>query len=77
MNQLAEPYQSAVRWVDLDGLTHGEAASRAGVSVSGMKSRVQRGRAQLRHLFDACCRFELDHQGSVVDYESRPRCPCP
>jgi len=37
-------YQDAIRMADLDGLTQVEAARRAGVSVSEMKSRVQRPR---------------------------------
>ena len=34
-----------------------ESARRAGVSLSGMKSRVQRGRQQLRTVVEACCRI--------------------
>ena len=64
-------YADAVRQVDLEGLTQVEAARRAGVSVSGMKSRVQRGRAQLRELLDACCRFDIDSRGRVVGYTAR------
>jgi RNA polymerase sigma-70 factor (ECF subfamily) len=75
VDALSEPYREAVRLVDLEGLTHAEAAARAGVSVSGMKSRVQRGRAQLRGLLDACCRFEVDRRGRVTDFESKA-CGC-
>lgn len=61
-----------MRWV---GLTQTEAAGRAGISLSGMKSRVQRGRAQLRGIVDACCRFDLDSRGwaSVSDPRGRRR----
>lgn len=76
VERLPAPYAEAVRWADLDGLTQAVAARRAGVSVSGMKSRVQRGRAQLRALLDECCRFDLDCRGTVVGYESRGRCGC-
>jgi RNA polymerase sigma-70 factor (ECF subfamily) len=74
--KLPEPYAEAVRWVDVDGLTQIEAARRAGISVPGMKSRVQRGRARLRELLDACCRFELDVRGRVVGYEAKRSCGC-
>jgi len=50
-----------------------EAAEMVGVSVSGMKSRVQRGRAQLRQMFDECCEIALDARGKVIDYTPRPR----
>jgi RNA polymerase sigma-70 factor (ECF subfamily) len=52
-----------------------EAAEMVGTSVSGMKSRVQRGRAPLRQLFEDCCEIALDARGKVVDYTRRPR-PC-
>jgi RNA polymerase sigma-70 factor (ECF subfamily) len=71
--RLPSPYREAVTLVELEGLTVREAAGMAGVSVSGMKSRVQRGRAQLRQLFDQCCEIALDARGKVIDYAPRPR----
>jgi hypothetical protein len=47
---------------DLEGVTQAEAARRAGVSVSGMKSRVQRARQQLRTIVEECCRVDLDRR---------------
>lgn len=75
VDALPDPYREAVRLVDLEGLSHAEAAARVGVSVSGMKSRVQRGRVHLRGLLDACCRFEVDRRGRVTDYETKA-CGC-
>lgn len=43
-----------------------------GISLSGMKSRVQRGRQQLREMFEACCEIALDVRGHVVSCEPRP-----
>ena len=57
--------------VELDGLTQKAAAERVGLSLSGMKSRVQRGRLQLRQMLEACCRIELDGRHSPVEYEVR------
>jgi RNA polymerase sigma-70 factor (ECF subfamily) len=73
--RLPSPYREAVTLVELEGLTVREAAEMVGVSVSGMKSRVQRGRAQLRQLFHECCEIALDARGKVIDYTPRPR-PC-
>jgi RNA polymerase sigma-70 factor (ECF subfamily) len=64
-------YQQALRMVDLEGATQQEAARRAGLSLSGMKSRVQRGRQALRAVLDACCRIDLDRRGRVTDYTAR------
>jgi RNA polymerase sigma-70 factor, ECF subfamily len=73
--RLPSPYREAVTLVELEGLTVREAAEMVGVTVSGMKSRVQRGRAQLRQMFDECCEIALDVRGKVIDYAPRPR-PC-
>jgi RNA polymerase sigma-70 factor, ECF subfamily len=56
-----------VRLVDLTALTQQEAARSAGISLSGMKARVQRGRAALRALVQACCSITLDRRGGILD----------
>src|ERR1041384_6032074 len=50
--QLPSPYREAVTLVELEGLTQQAAADVAGISLSGMKSRVQRGRRMLRQQFE-------------------------
>jgi RNA polymerase sigma-70 factor, ECF subfamily len=74
VDQLAEPYRSAVTAVDLDGQTQADAARRSGLSVSGMKSRVQRGRRQLRTLLTECCRVHTSPTGGISGYEPSPNC---
>jgi RNA polymerase sigma-70 factor, ECF subfamily len=69
--QLATPYREAVTLVELEGLTAREAAEMVGISLSGMKSRVQRGREQLRKLFDDCCEIALDTRGKPTDFAPR------
>jgi RNA polymerase sigma-70 factor (ECF subfamily) len=64
-------YRDAVTLVDLNRLPQKEAATRAGISLSGMKSRVQRGREALKELLHDCCRIELDAGGRVTDYQPR------
>lgn len=68
---LPESYAEALLLTDIDGLTQTEAAKRLGLSVSGMKSRVQRGRKLLRETLLRCCRVELDHRGGIIDYSRR------
>ncbi|QSE85738.1 sigma-70 family RNA polymerase sigma factor [Rhodococcus koreensis] len=68
---------AAVRMVDLDARTNAAAASEVGISVSGMKSRVQRGRAALQAQLHACCQISQDRTGHVHDYEPRSgSCAC-
>ena len=61
----------AVELIDLDGLPQAGAARREGVSLSGMKSRVQRGRRRLAELLGQCCTLTLDARGIPMDYEPR------
>jgi RNA polymerase sigma-70 factor (ECF subfamily) len=74
VDQLADPYRSAVTAVDLDGRTQTEVAQALGLSVSGMKSRVQRGRRQLRRLLTECCRVHTSPGGGISDYEPSGHC---
>jgi RNA polymerase sigma-70 factor (ECF subfamily) len=76
LRQLQPTYREAVTLTDLEGITQAEAAQRVGVSLSGMKSRVQRGRRQLKAVLEACCRVDLDHRGSIVGYEPREPDSC-
>jgi RNA polymerase sigma-70 factor (ECF subfamily) len=68
IEQLPAKYRDALVAVDLDGRTHHEAAAELGLSTSGMKSRVQRGRRQLRELLADCCTVHLDQSGGIRAY---------
>jgi RNA polymerase sigma-70 factor, ECF subfamily len=57
-------------------MTQVAAAQELGVSLSTMKSRVQRGRAQLREALDRCCAISLDVRGHVTDVVPRVACRC-
>ena len=64
----------ALLLTSFDGLSQVEAARRLGLSVSGMKSRVQRARAELKRRLLACCEFEMDRRGRVMGMHSRNVC---
>ena len=74
--RLDEPYRSALELTDVQGFTQHEAARIAGISFSGMKSRVQRGRTRLRAMMVRCCEVELDTRGVVIDYVVRDTSVC-
>lgn len=69
--QLPSPYREAVTLTELEGRTQREAAQMLGISLSGMKSRVQRGRAKLRAMLEACCEVAVDVRGKVIACEPR------
>jgi len=75
LDRLPPEARDALTRVDLDGQTHQQAADQLGISVSGMKSRVQRARRRLRDLVTGCCTVQLDHLGGVSDYQ-RPSAGC-
>lgn len=76
LRQLPAAHQEAVRLVDLEGATQQHAAVHAGVSLSGMKSRVQRGRQHLRDVLEACCRIDLDRRGGITAFAARHAGAC-
>lgn len=67
-------YRDALTLTDLGDLSQAEAARRAGITSSAMKSRVQRARAHLREAVSACCAVHTDATGRVHDYDSQPGC---
>jgi RNA polymerase sigma-70 factor (ECF subfamily) len=69
-------YREAITLVELRGLTQQQAADVAGVSLSGMKSRVQRGRRLMRAMFEECCELRIDVRGRVFDTASRDSNGC-
>jgi RNA polymerase sigma-70 factor (ECF subfamily) len=69
--RLHSPYREAITLTELQGLTQKEAAEMLDISLSGMKSRVQRGRDKIREMFEECCQISVDCRGRVVECESR------
>jgi RNA polymerase sigma-70 factor (ECF subfamily) len=78
IDRLDKAYREALILVELEGQTQQAAAKRIGLSLSGMKSRVQRGRRQLKRKLDDCCLIQLDQRNGVADYTVRDskRSPC-
>ena len=71
---LPEPYREALLLTEYEGLTQQHLAERAGISLSGAKSRVQRGREKLKQLLLDCCHVELDRRGGIIDYQGHCAC---
>ena len=73
---LPEPYRDALVLTEFEGLTQKELAERLGISLSGAKSRVQRGRQQLKQMLHECCTFEFDRRGKVIECQPRSKDKC-
>lgn len=71
---LPQEYAEALRLSELEGVSQKEIAERLGISYSGAKSRVQRGREKLKALFIECCHLEFSHDGSIVSASIKHTC---
>lgn len=76
VNRLPEPYRTAIMLTTLQGTSQADAARRLGISNSGMKSRVQRGRDRLRAMLVQCCAIAVDARGGVSDFHVRSAGAC-
>ncbi|HET9013184.1 MAG TPA: sigma-70 family RNA polymerase sigma factor [Gemmatimonadaceae bacterium] len=76
VDSLPPPYAEALRLTDLGTHTQEDAAARLGLSASGMKSRVQRGRRLLEAALHGCCTVERDTRGALTDIAPQPRSRC-
>ena len=70
IEQLPANLQRAVQLYEQEGISQQEIAERESISLSGAKSRVQRGRKLLRELLDACCQLQFDGRGNILAWQS-------
>ena len=70
IKNLPDSYREAVMLSEIEGLPQKQIAEKQGLSLSGAKSRIQRGRAMIKDMLNHCCRFEIDHRGTMVDYQT-------
>jgi RNA polymerase sigma-70 factor, ECF subfamily len=71
VQRLPAAYREAIELTELEGMSQVDAAAQAGLSISGMKARVQRARGQLRERLLECCHVELDRRRGVREIQPR------
>jgi RNA polymerase sigma-70 factor, ECF subfamily len=75
MEGLAELYRVPLQLSELEGMSMSNIASRLGLSLTAVKSRIRRGRQMIKKKLQDCCHFEFDQHGKVISWERRnPRC---
>lgn len=78
IDELPEKYGLPLRLAELEGVSQQDIADQLGLSLSGAKSRVQRGRVKFREQMMACCDIEMDQHGisdfSPKDPSQRKKC---
>lgn len=79
VDQLPPADREALAFTAYAGGSQRALSAQLGISVSGAKSRVQRARAKLRAQLVACCAFEFDSAGRIIDFAPHRACaldPC-
>lgn len=71
IDHLPDKYREALLLTDFGDLTQRELGLKLGLSLSGAKSRVQRGRKMLKEMLLACCIIEFDNYGNVIEYQHK------
>ena len=71
IQQLPEKYRHAIQLSEIEGKTQSEIAEKENISLSGAKSRVQRGRALLKTMLHNCCKIEINSMNQIVQYDKR------
>lgn len=73
---LPKIYRDAIIHSDLDGMRLRQIAKLERITVSAVKSRVQRGRRMLKTMLRECCALEFSHRGEIMDFWPRVDSNC-
>ena len=72
IQSLPDGYRQAVQMAEIEEQSQQDVADRLGLSLSGAKSRIQRGRVMLKEVLERCCSFEMDGRGRVMGCDPKP-----
>lgn len=75
INHLPSKYKTAVMLSEIDGKTQKEVAELENISLSGAKSRVQRGRLLMKQMLEDCCKISTDKFNTPIEYHPK-NCDC-
>ncbi|QIZ75689.1 RNA polymerase sigma factor SigZ [Ferrimonas lipolytica] len=70
INELPEKYQAPLKLAELGNYSQQQVADELGLSLSGAKSRIQRGREKLKQNLTRCCDIEVG-RGGVVAFQPK------
>lgn len=72
IQQLPEPYKHTIMEAELQNRKYQDLADAEGLSLSAIKSRVQRGRELIKEMFIQCCHFSVDKEGKLKGEHQDP-----
>ena len=73
IEKLPDTYRNTIYLSEIEGKTHKEIAALEGISLSGSKSRVQRGRVLLKDMLNECCQIERNQKNELVSFENKDK----
>ncbi len=71
IKELPDKYRQAIHLSEIENKTQKEVAKLENISLSGAKSRVQRGRVLLKAMLHDCCNIEINKNNQAVSYERK------
>lgn len=74
---LPEIYGRPLIMSDIEKIPQKDIAQELGISLSGAKSRIQRGRKMLKELILKCVEITYNRQGEVSDFRLKANCELP
>lgn len=75
IKNLPEKYREPLLLSEIQGKKQSEVADVLGISLSGAKSRIQRGRKLLQQGFMDCCHYKLNEEGFLVgEHQDKADC---
>ncbi len=72
IDELHPDYAVPLRRFDVEGASQAAIAAELGLSLPALKSRILRGREQVRARFDRCCTLVRDRRGGVIEIRRIP-----
>lgn len=73
IKRLPDKYREAIQLSEIEKKTQKEVAELANISLSGAKSRVQRGRALLKNMLYECCKIEVNKHKQLIAYDKKDK----
>lgn len=68
IKSLPDKYREAIELWEYEGVSQKEISGKLNISYPAVRSRIRRGRLMLKDKLTACCLFNVDVYGNVLDY---------
>ena len=69
IKELPEEYQKIMQMSELENIAQKDIAEQLDMNYVTVRSKVQRGRQRLKHIFTDCCTILQGGKGSILEYE--------